>query len=136
LPDPAASNLLASELTAHRVVGKFPTFKNTEVAYGSADRTVERETEQRLYLLSAWRVAPFYSDRERAALAWTEAVTQLASTNVPDHVYAGAREHFSQDALVNLTLAIVAINGWNRLCVSFRATPGKYQPAKLRAAAS
>lgn len=92
------------------------------------------ETEQRLYLLSAWREAPFYSERERAALAWTEAVTRIAEGEVPDEVYQAARAQFSEQELVNLTLAIVAINGWNRLNVSFRTVPGDYKPAARHAA--
>ncbi len=91
------------------------------------DARARGETEQRLYLLSAWREAPFYSARERAALAWTEAVTQIATTHdVPDAVYAEAREHFDEKALVDLTLAIVAINGWNRMNVAFRTEVGGY----------
>jgi AhpD family alkylhydroperoxidase len=93
------------------------------------------ETEQRLYMLSAWRESPFYSVRERAAFAWTETVTRLADTNVPDEDYEAARAQFSEAELVNLTMAIVAINGWNRLCVSFRAVPGTYQPARVKVAA-
>ena len=92
------------------------------------------ESEQRLYLLSAWRECPFYSERERAALAWTEALTLLTDGNVPDDVFALARAHFSEDELVNLTLAIVAINGANRMNVAFRTVPGSYQPAARRAA--
>ena len=92
------------------------------------------EAEQRLYLLSAWRECPFYSERERAALAWTEALTLLTDGNVPDDVFALARTHFSEEELVNLTLAIVAINGANRINVAFRTVPGSYQPAARRAA--
>lgn len=85
------------------------------------------ETEQRLYLLATWRDAPCYSGPERAALAWTEALTGLAGTaDVPDDVYAQAREHFDEKQLVDLTLAIVAINGWNRLNVAFRTPVGDY----------
>lgn len=85
------------------------------------------ETEQRLYLLPVWRDAPCYSARERAALAWTEALTRLSDAHdVPDAVYAQAREHFDEKALVDLTLAIIAINGWNRLNVAFRTTVGDY----------
>jgi AhpD family alkylhydroperoxidase len=87
------------------------------------------ESEQRVYMLDAWRESPFYSDRERAALAWTEAVTLVAVDHVPDEVYEQAHRHFSEEELANLTLAIVAINGWNRLNVSFRTVPGGYQPA-------
>lgn len=84
------------------------------------------ESEQRLYLLTAWREAPCYSPRERAALAWTEAVTRLASQEVGDDVYAEARAQFDEKELVDLTLAIIAINGWNRLNVAFRTTVGDY----------
>jgi AhpD family alkylhydroperoxidase len=85
------------------------------------------ESEQKLYLLSAWRESPFYSDRERAALAWAEAVTLVADSQVPDDVYEEARKHFSEEELVNLTFALVAINGANRLNVAFRTIPGSYQ---------
>jgi AhpD family alkylhydroperoxidase len=87
------------------------------------------ESEQRVYILDAWRESPFYSDRERAALAWTEAVTLVTAGHVPDEVYEQAHRHFSEEELANLTLAIVAINGWNRLNISFRTVPGGYQPA-------
>ena len=92
------------------------------------------EGEQRLYLLSAWRECPFYTERERAALTWTEALTLLSEGNVPDDVFALARSQFSEEELVRLTLAIVAINGANRINVAFRAVPGNYQPAVHRAA--
>ena len=92
------------------------------------------ESEQRLYLLSAWREAPFYSERERAALAWTEALTKLTDQDVPDEVFTLARAQFSEEELVNLTLAIVAINGANRINIGFRTVPGSYQPAARRAA--
>jgi len=85
------------------------------------------ESEQRLYLLNAWRESPFYSERERAALAWTEAVTLVAATQVPDEVYEQARAQFSEEELVNLTMAVVAINGANRLNVAFRTVPGSHQ---------
>ncbi len=91
------------------------------------DARAAGETEQRLYLLNAWREAPFYTDRERAALAWTEAVTLVHETNVPDDVYEEARRQFSEEELVNLTWAIVTINGWNRVSVAFRAQPGLYR---------
>ena len=87
------------------------------------------ETEQRLYGLDAWRESPYYNDRERAALAWTEAVTRIADTHVPDEVYDEVRPHFNEKELVDLTLAIAAINAWNRMAISLRAEPGKYQPA-------
>jgi alkylhydroperoxidase family enzyme len=92
------------------------------------------ESEQRLYLISAWRECPFYSERERAALAWTEVLTTLAHSDVPDEIFAAARAQFSEEELVKLTMAIVAINGANRINVAFRAVPGSYQPAARRAA--
>jgi AhpD family alkylhydroperoxidase len=79
------------------------------------------ETEERLYLLDAWHESPLYSERERAALAWTEAVTLVSATHVPDAVYDQARQHFSETELVNLTLCVAAINAWNRIAISFRA---------------
>ena len=88
------------------------------------------ETEQRMYALSAWREAPFFSDRERAALDWAESVTRVGETHVPDDVYERVRQHFSEDELVGLTFALVAINGWNRLAVAFRIPPGTYQPQR------
>ena len=88
------------------------------------------ETEQRLYALSAWQETPFFTDRERAALTWTEAVTRVADTHVPDDVFELVREQFTEKELADLTLAIVTINGWNRLAVAFRKVPGSYQPAK------
>jgi AhpD family alkylhydroperoxidase len=93
----------------------------------SKDARAAGETEQRLYVLSAWREAPFYTERERSALAWTEAVTLVSETHVPDEVYELARQRFSDEELVNLTMAIVAINGWNRLEVSFRGIAGSYK---------
>ncbi len=96
----------------------------------SKDARAAGESEQRLYLLNAWRESPFYSDRERAGLAWTEAVTLVSVDHVPDDVYEEARRHFSEQELVNLTLAVIAINSWNRLAISFRAEPGLYQPKK------
>ncbi len=86
------------------------------------------ETEQRLYTLSVWRETPFFTDRERAALAWTEAVTRIADGPITDALYETACKHFSEKELVDLTLAIIAINGWNRLAVPFQAEPGTYQP--------
>ena len=101
----------------------------------SKDLRAEGETEQRLYLLDAWRESPFYTERERAALAWAEAVTLVTVGHVPDEVYDVARTQFSEEELVNLTLAVVAINGWNRLNIAFRTEPGSYQPAAARASA-
>jgi len=95
----------------------------------SKDARASGETEQRLYALDAWRETPFYSERERAALAWTEAVTLVSHGHVPDSVYSEVREHFTEQEMVNLTLAVIAINGWNRLAISFRTVPGSYQPA-------
>jgi AhpD family alkylhydroperoxidase len=90
------------------------------------------ETEQRLYLLNAWHEAPVYTDRERAALAWTEAVTLISETHAPDDVYAEVRTHFSETETVNLTMLIATINAWNRLAIAFRAVP----PAKSTATAA
>ena len=92
------------------------------------DARARGETEQRLYALNAWRETPFYTDRERAALAWAEAVTLVSETHVPDDVYEEARRHFTEEELANLTLAVITINGWNRLAISFRTVPGTYQP--------
>lgn len=90
----------------------------------SKDARKHGVTEQQLYLLNAWRESPCYSDRERAALAWTEAVTLLSDGHVPDDVYELARQQFSERDLVDLTMTIISINGWNRLAVSFRTPPG------------
>jgi AhpD family alkylhydroperoxidase len=90
------------------------------------DARARGETEQRLYLLSSWREAPVYSERERAALAWTEAITQIATQGVPGELYAEVRRHFDEKAIVDLTLAIVAINGWNRMNVAFCTEVGGY----------
>lgn len=95
----------------------------------SKDARAAGESEQRLYALNAWRETPFFTDRERAALAWTEAVTLVHQGHVPDEVYEEARAQFSEEELVNLTMAVVTINGWNRLAIAFRAVPGEYQPA-------
>ncbi len=99
------------------------------------DARAEGETEQRLYALSAWRETPFFTDRERAALAWTEAVTLVSHDHVPDEIYQATRLHFSEKELVDLTIAVVAINSWNRLSISFRAVPGTYQRPAQRTAA-
>ncbi len=96
----------------------------------SKDLRAEGESEERLYLLDAWRETDFYSDRERAALAWAEAVTLISHSHVPDDVYEEARQQFADDELAKLTLAVVAINGWNRFSIAFRAIPGKYQPTR------
>ncbi len=86
------------------------------------------ETEQRLYALDAWRETPFYTDRERAALEWTEAITLIAEDHAPDELFVRVRQFFSEEELANLTLAIASINGWNRLMIAFRAVPGNYRP--------
>ena len=92
------------------------------------DARAAGESEQRLYGLSAWRESPYYTDRERAALEWAEAITLITDGFVPDRLYDIARGQSSEKELVDLTMAIVAINGWNRLSVAFRTKPGKYQP--------
>ena len=99
------------------------------------DARVQGESEQRLYAVAVWEEAPFFTERERAALAWTEAVTYVGYSRVPDEVYQKAREHFSEKELVDLTIALIAINGWNRLAVSFRKEAGTYQPSTRRNAA-
>jgi AhpD family alkylhydroperoxidase len=86
------------------------------------------ESEQRLYSLDAWRESPFYTDRERAALEWTEALTLISDGHVPDEIYEKVRQQFDEKQLSDLTLAVVAINGWNRLNISARTVPGNYQP--------
>lgn len=98
------------------------------------DARAAGETEQRLYLLPAWREAPFYSDRERAALLWAEALTQISTNDVPDELYDEVRRHFDEKALVDLTLAIIGINGWNRLAVPFRLETGSYRPQAAQTA--
>ena len=90
------------------------------------DARAEGESEQRLYLLPAWREAPFYSERERAALEWTEALTLVADSHVPDEVYERVRPHFTDEELANLTMAVNVINSWNRLNVAFRTPAGIY----------
>ncbi len=92
------------------------------------DARAAGETEQRLYAIPVWRETPFFTPRERAALAWTEAVTQLGPHGVPDEVYAEARAQLGEVELVHLTMCIVAINGWNRLAIAFRSEVGSYQP--------
>jgi AhpD family alkylhydroperoxidase len=93
------------------------------------DARAAGETEQRLYGLSAWRETPFFSARERAALAWTEALTNIQQGHASDEVYEEARSQFDEGELVRLTLAITQINAWNRIAIAFRAEPGSYQPA-------
>jgi AhpD family alkylhydroperoxidase len=94
------------------------------------DARAAGETEQRLYGLSAWREAPYYSERERAALAWAEAITHISQTHASDEEYEAARAQFGAEELVKLTMAVIAINGWNRLAIAFRTEAGKYQPRR------
>ena len=94
------------------------------------DARKQGETEQRLYLLNAWHESPLYTDRERAALAWTEAVTLITETHAPDNLYEDVRAQFSESETVNLTMLIGAINAWNRLAIAFRAV----HPVKAKAA--
>src|SRR4030095_7404186 len=96
----------------------------------SKDLRAHGETEQRLYMLDAWREAPLYTDRECAALAWAEAVTRLEKNNVPDDVYEQALTEFSEEELVDLTMAVNGINSWNRLNVAFRTPAGDYTPGQ------
>jgi len=92
------------------------------------------EKEQRLYGLDAWEESPYYTDRERAALAWTEAVTNIQEGHVPDSVYEHVRKSFTEKELADLTVAVTAINSWNRLNIAARTVPGTYQPAKSHTA--
>ncbi len=96
----------------------------------SKDLRAAGETEQRLYTIAAWREAPFYSERERAALAWAEAVTRLKDGNVPDDVYEEARRQFSEEELIDLTVAVTTINTYNRINIAFRTPAGDYQPGQ------
>ena len=97
----------------------------------SKDARANGETEQRLYGLNAWRETPYYSDRERAALEWTEALTLVSGNHVSDEVYERVRQQFSENELVHLSLAIVAINGWNRLNIGAGTVPGDYVAGSL-----
>jgi AhpD family alkylhydroperoxidase len=92
------------------------------------DAKARGESDERLYMLDAWRESPFYSDRERAALGWCESLTLISESGAPDEVFDEVRKYFNNEELANLSLAIVAINSWNRLMVGFRAEPGQYQP--------
>jgi AhpD family alkylhydroperoxidase len=100
------------------------------------DARAAGETEQRLYALSAWRETPFFSDRERAALEWTEALTLIAENDVSDELYEYVRSQFAEQEIVNLTMAVITINGWNRLAIPFRSVPGSYQVASGRHASA
>jgi AhpD family alkylhydroperoxidase len=94
------------------------------------DARARGETEQRLYGLSAWREAPYYTPRERAALDWAETVTRVGETQVPDEAFEATRQVFTEKELVDLTYAVVSINAWNRLAIAFRSEPGVYQPRR------
>jgi AhpD family alkylhydroperoxidase len=94
------------------------------------DARLAGETEQRIYALSAWHETPFFTERERAALEYTEAVTRVGDTHVTDDVFARVSKLFDEDEMVALTFAVVVINAWNRLSISFRVPPGSYQPAQ------
>ncbi|MDE3229955.1 MAG: carboxymuconolactone decarboxylase family protein, partial [Chloroflexota bacterium] len=100
------------------------------------DERAAGETEQRLASLVVWEESPFYTERERAALLWTEKLTLISLDHVPDAVYEQVRPHFTEEELVDLTLVIVTINGWNRFAISFRSEPGKYTPRKRAEAPS
>jgi AhpD family alkylhydroperoxidase len=92
------------------------------------DARVHGETEQRLFALSAWREAPFFTEKERAALKWTEAITDIQRGHAADDVFEEVRKHFADAELMSLTLAITTINAWNRIAIAFRLVPGSYQP--------
>lgn len=100
------------------------------------DARLAGETEQRIYALNAWRETPFFNDHERAALEWTEAVTRVADTHVPDEIYERVKTQFDEAELVALTFGIIVINSWNRLAVSFRVPVGSYQPRAVVVASS
>lgn len=100
----------------------------------SKDARANGETEQRLYAVNVWREAPFFTPRERAALAWTDAVTEVSISRVPDEVFEVARKQFDEKELVDLTMAVIAINSWNRINVAFRTVAGSYETAQKRAA--
>jgi AhpD family alkylhydroperoxidase len=102
----------------------------------SIDARALGETEQRLYALDAWRETPFFTDRERAALEWTEALTLVSETHVPDEVYERAKRYFNEKEIVDLTVVVSTINMWNRIAISTRAVPGHYWAAKPAAASS
>jgi AhpD family alkylhydroperoxidase len=102
----------------------------------SKDARANGETEQRLYGLNAWREAPYYTPRERAALEWTESLTLVAETHVPDEVYESVKKEFGEAELVDLTLAVSVINSWNRIAIAMRTVPGEYQPAGKKSQAA
>jgi AhpD family alkylhydroperoxidase len=94
------------------------------------DARARGESEQRLYAVSVWREAPFFTERERIALEWTESLTLISERGIPDALYEKARTHFNEKELVDLTFAVITINGWNRLAIGFRSEVGSYQPAE------
>jgi AhpD family alkylhydroperoxidase len=100
------------------------------------DARAAGETEQRLYALNAWQETPFFTDQERAALAWTESLTNIQQGHAPDDVYQELTRHFSEQEIVALTIAITTINAWNRISIGFRAVPGSYQPQQQQAHAA
>src|SRR5579872_314270 len=100
----------------------------------SIDARANGESEQRLYALDAWRETPFFSDRERAALQWTESITKVSETHVPDTVFEETKKYFSEKEIVDLTIVATTINMWNRFAIATRAVPGQYKPAKATAA--
>jgi AhpD family alkylhydroperoxidase len=102
----------------------------------SKDARAAGDTEQRLYALNAWSETPFFTPRERAALAWTEALTLISQNHAPDELYDSTHKEFTEQEIVDLTYAIATINAWNRLAIAMRAVPGEYQPAERKAAAS
>lgn len=102
----------------------------------SIDARAIGESEQRLYALNAWRETPFFSDRERAALAWTEAITLVSETHVPDEVFEEVKKYFSEKEIVDLTLVATAINMWNRIAIAMRAVPGHYRHVAKTSSAS
>lgn len=97
----------------------------------SKDAKALGETDERLHLLSAWREAPYYSERERAALEWCEALTLVAERGAPDDVFEQLRKHFTDEEITNLTLAVVTINCWNRFAIGFKNEVGKYEPGNV-----
>jgi len=125
-----ASGLETSLLDLVRLRSSYMNGCSFCVDMHTKDARAAGETEQRLYTVAVWRDAPFFSARERAALAYTEAVTELGREGVPDSVYREASAHFDEAELVRLTMAIVVINGWNRLNIAFRAEAGHYQPPR------
>jgi AhpD family alkylhydroperoxidase len=94
------------------------------------DARQEHESEQRLYAVPVWRETPFFTPRERAALAWTDAVTEVGATHVPDDVFDEVRRHFTDAEIVDLTMVVITINGWNRIAIAFRVPVGSYVPRK------